>query len=91
MFSLIGCGLRSREIATMLGVTDRWVLRTRGKIGRELGMRGSKLIVTAVKAVWIQEHSKTPLHIAEALERLKSIEHQKHPSNERHQKIQTHH
>jgi len=69
VFELIGLDCPTRDIAKLCNKEVAWVWRVRSKLGRKLNLRGPKLVVTAVKCVWIREHDPKHPHIAEIYKR----------------------
>lgn len=66
----IGLDLTTREIATLFHCRVEKVWRMRTSLGNKLNLKGARLIVAAVKSVWIQEHSDPRIHIAQAFKQL---------------------
>ena len=64
VFSLIGVDIPTRDIAKLLRCKVERVWRIRGWLGKKLGLRGNRLVVTAVKCVWMQEHDQAHPHIS---------------------------
>lgn len=64
VFTLIGSDFSSREIAFQLHCSVGKVWRIRSKLARNLNLRGPKLVTTAVKCLWIQQHEREFRHIA---------------------------
>ena len=69
VFSLIGSDVSTREIAELLRTSRNQVWHIRSRLGKKLGLHGTRLIVCAVKCVWIQQHNEPMRHISEVFKR----------------------
>lgn len=70
LFELIGLDIKTRDIATMFGCGVPKVWRLRQNLSRKLGFKGPRLVVTAVRCVWCQEHDPEHPHIATVFKKL---------------------